>query len=116
VTIFTSIIYYLPEMEQAQLALQNGKLAFNANGQLDAKSQLLVQAIGEGIGNTSAHEIGHTFSALPGMHDGTRDTYNGITCDGEHYPENFTGSLNGTQIHWESAADTYLKKAYGSSR
>jgi hypothetical protein len=110
VTIFaSSAIYYLPEMEQAQWALQNGKLTFDTNG------LLLVEDIGRGVGNTTAHEFGHQL-AVPGMHDGSQDTYNGSICDGESYPENFTGSKNGILIHWGTAADADLKKRFGSAQ
>jgi hypothetical protein len=87
--------YYLASMEQAQYAL---------NLELKVPTDGLLAAIGRGIGNTAAHELGHQFN-LEGMHDGSIGTYNGGDCNGAKDPSQFTGTTkSGTTIKWGPAA------------
>ena len=81
-----STIYYLANMEQAQWALpivlNTSQDVQNALGRAD-----LMKAIGAGIGNNAAHEIGHQFFLKGyGMDDGSTNTYNGQGCEGATAP------------------------------
>ena len=108
--------YYLVNMEQAQWAL---------NLQTAQPTQDLLQAIGEGVGNNAAHEIGHQlttgFSASGevvggmGLDDGSVNTYNGANCAGGSAPWVFTGvGTDGqTPIHWGTNADQSLTNILG---
>ncbi len=79
----SSMVWYRKHMEQAQWALGikliTAQDVQNALGRLD-----LMNAIGTGIGNTAAHEIGHQFFGFYfGMEDSSVHTYNGAAgCDG----------------------------------
>jgi hypothetical protein len=69
-------------MEQSQWALpillNTLQDVQNALGRVD-----LMRAIGTGIGNNAAHEIGHQFFLTGfGMDDSSTNTYNGQGCDG----------------------------------
>lgn len=74
-------------MEQAQWALQlvlkTPQDVQNALGNI-----ALMNAIGTGIGNNAAHEIGHQFFGATGagMDDGSKNTYNGQGCSGQTAP------------------------------
>jgi hypothetical protein len=94
-----SKVFYGENMSQAQWALQivlkTAQDVTNALGRAD-----LMKAIGTGIGNTSAHEIGHQFFGATGsgMHDGSTNTYNGVFCSGEAAPWGYgVGPIN-----WEA--------------
>jgi hypothetical protein len=111
-----SFVYYLINMEQAQWAL---------NLQVAQPTQDILQAIGEGIGNNAAHEIGHqlTTGFTPagevvggmGMDDASQNTYNGASCNGATNPWVFTGvGTDGqTPIHWGTNADQSLTNILG---
>lgn len=95
----TSQIFFGESMSQAQWALgivlNTAQDVQNALGRTD-----LMKAIGTGIGNTSAHEIGHQFFGATGsgMHDGSKNTYNGVFCSGEVAPWGYgIGPIN-----WET--------------
>ena len=81
-----SDVYYLRHMECAQWALPikliTPRDVQNALGRTD-----LMRAIGTGIGNTAAHEIGHQFFGNgSGMEDSSVSTYNGAAgCDPTKY-------------------------------
>ena len=83
-------------MEQAQWALpillRTRPDTESALGRID-----LMKAIGAGIGNTAAHEIGHQFfSSVLGMDDSSTHTYNGQGCDGSKATWNYGIG----EIHW----------------
>ena len=112
-----SRIFYPPNMMQAQHAV-NVTTATPTPTQLET----LVKAIGEGIGNNAAHEIGHQLVnaftraqkivAGADMDDGSVDTYNGSSCAD---PAVFTGvGTDGlTPIHWSSNADQSWTNIFG---
>ena len=96
---YDSKIYFLRHMEQAQWALPimlvTAQDVQNALGRAD-----LMSAIGTGIGNTAAHELGHQFFlGAYGMDDNTPNTYNSWHCDGEKMP--WAWGIGGP-ISWES--------------
>ncbi len=118
ITTTWSRIFYPPNMAQAQHAV-NITTATPTPTQLET----LVRAIGEGIGNNAAHEIGHQlvnfFNRFPGkiingmdMNDNSVDTYNGGSCAD---PAVFTGvGTDGiTRIHWSTNADQSLTNIFG---
>jgi hypothetical protein len=89
-----SLVYYECNMTGAQ-AINSGTL-----------STATLTAIGTGIGNTAAHELGHQFS-LPQMDDQTIRTYNSdILNDATRY--------DGSPRTWESGADARLKQILGT--
>jgi len=99
-----SEVYYLPNMEQAQFAL---------NLQTATPPQNLVEAIGRGIGSVAAHEIGHQLR-LSAMDDSSVGTYNGAGCDGGIDPATYTGKASdGTPIHWGDTSLQSLKAFFG---
>jgi hypothetical protein len=115
-----SRIYYTENMAQAQYALNQ------TNG---TPTDSLLQAIGAGIGNNAAHEIGHQLknrfltSGIVGgglwMDNNSVDTYNGGSCDGSKAPWVYTGigtDANKTPIHWEDAADQSWANILGLKR
>jgi hypothetical protein len=72
-----SNIFYEMSMEMAQYALPI-TMTTAQDVQNALHNMSLITAIGTGIGNTSAHEIGHQFFGLSnGMEDGSLNTYNG---------------------------------------
>jgi hypothetical protein len=105
-----SNIYYLANMEQAQWALpivlQTAQDVQSALTRID-----LMRAIGTGIGNNAAHEIGHQFSLQgSGMDDTSTHTYNGQGCGGATAP--WTYGLG--NIQWEMVTDTAWKSVLGA--
>ncbi|MBS1860006.1 MAG: hypothetical protein JST11_31845, partial [Acidobacteria bacterium] len=83
-----SSVYYLAHMEGAQWALpivlQTAQDAQAAVARVD-----LMKAIGAGIGNTAAYEVGHQFfgkNKRIGMDDSSVHTYNGQGCAGADAP------------------------------
>jgi hypothetical protein len=77
----SSRVYYQLHMENAQWALpitlRNLQDVQNA-----LSNVILMKAIGTGIGNTAAHELGHQFFVGSGMEDNSTNTYNGkLGCD-----------------------------------
>jgi hypothetical protein len=74
-------------MEQAQWALPL-VLRTAQDVQSALSSTALMNAIGTGIGNNAAHEIGHQFfgRAGTGMDDSSTHTYNGQGCQGDVAP------------------------------
>jgi hypothetical protein len=77
-----SSVYYRMHMEMAQFALPV-TLITPQDVQNALTNLSLMRAIGTGIGNTAAHEIGHQFFLLAnGMEDSSTNTYNGTAgCD-----------------------------------
>jgi len=76
-----SRVRYELHMENAQFALPITLVTLQ-----DAQNALsnitLMKAIGTGIGNTAAHELGHQFFIGVGMEDNSINTYNGkLGCD-----------------------------------
>jgi hypothetical protein len=95
-----SWVYFSSNTDQAQHAINE------TNGMPTPE---LLRAIGEGIGNNAAHEVGHQLvnrfaqsgKIVSGidMDDTSTDTYNGGSCDGSQAPWVFTGvGANGTSI------------------
>ncbi len=82
-----STVWYLKNMEEAQWALPI-VLATPADVQSALSRPDLMNAIGTGIGDNAAHEIGHQFfgSTGYGMDDGSSHTYNGQGCGGQQSP------------------------------
>jgi len=82
----------------------------------------LAQAIGKGIGNNAAHEVGHQLVnqfnptgkivSRMDMDDNSVGTYNGGSCGDTAV---FTGvSADGTTaIHWSGNADSSLLNVFG---
>jgi hypothetical protein len=105
-----SSIFYLANMEQAQWALPIVLTTLqDVQGAL-ARSDLM-KAIGTGIGNNAAHEVGHQFFLQgSGMDDSSTHTYNGQGCDGAAAPWVY-GLGN---IQWETVTDTAWKSALGT--
>ena len=97
----TSEVFYPLNMEYAQWALQI-VLQTPQDVQHALSRADLMKAIGAGIGNTAAHEIGHEFFGAhgSGMHDSSTNTYNGVAgCD----PRTAGGYFYGVgPIQWES--------------
>lgn len=105
-----SRVYYLRHMEEAQFALY-------PSARPATPSQPLVQAIGEGIGNDAAHEIGHQFSDggqfVADMDDDSVDTYQSHQCLGPSAPWIYTGvgtDPQKTPIHWDNNAKASWSK------
>jgi len=94
-----SDIYYRKHMEMAQFALPIALIT--AQDVQDALRRAdLMKAIGAGIGNTAAHEVGHQFFwEKYGMEDSSISTYNGAPgCD----PRTAGGHFYGFgPISWE---------------
>ncbi len=119
-----SEVWYECNMEQAQVALQ---VAIN-NTQDETNAlhrQDLIQAIGRGIGNTSAHEIAHQFlikccsmDVFTSDDPASAGTYNNGDADGDPNPQiinsdpaPYTGyGKSGKPIFWEDST----KKALGN--
>jgi hypothetical protein len=104
-----SNIYYLPNMEQSQWALpivlSAAQDVQSALGRID-----LMKAIGAGIGNNAAHELGHQFFLLKsGMDDSSKNTYNGQGCNGDKAPWVYGKG----PIKWEDITDRAWQKALG---
>jgi hypothetical protein len=96
-----SLLYYLSNMEQAQyaLAVQTG-----------TPNNSLLRAIGTGIGNNAAHEVGHQLR-LKGMDDSSVGTYNAGECSGAADPSIYTGvTPQGNPIKWEDQSAQSLHK------
>jgi len=115
-SITNSVAYYPENMTNAQYAV---------NAASGNPTQTLLDAIGEGLGNNAAHELGHqlvnnflsTGKVIAGMDlgDSTPDTYNSESCSGSVAPWDYTGiGTDGkTPIHWESDADQSLVNILG---
>jgi hypothetical protein len=88
-------------MTQAQYAL-NLQTAAPPN-------QTVFQAIGAGIGNNAAHEIGHQLGVAGD--DDSINTYNSGSCDGSKAPWVFTsvGPDGKTPISWEGKSAESLQ-------
>ncbi len=105
-----STIWYRMNMEQAQSALpivlKTPADVQDALGRVD-----LMRAIGIGIGNNAAHEIGHQFFGPTGygMDDASQHTYNGQGCSGEKAPWVYG---NGS-IGWEDAIGQAWQRLLG---
>jgi Glucodextranase, domain B/IPT/TIG domain/PQQ-like domain len=111
-----SRVFYPEAMEEPQFAL---------NIQTSQPSEVIVESIGEGIGNNGAHEIAHQLVTRyitsgkivggMGLDDNSIVTYNGKGCSGLDQPWNYTGiSADGkTGIHWGADAVTSLTNIYG---
>lgn len=81
-----STVYYLKNMSEAQFALPL-VLETPADVQAALTRSDLMKAIGTGIGNNAAHEIGHQFLGKQfGLDDTSSHTYNGQGCSGEGAP------------------------------
>jgi hypothetical protein len=111
-----SQVYYQKHVAEAQDAV--------GDDQGDPTTQLL-GAIGEGIGNSAAHEVGHqlvnqySFSGkiVNGMDldDSSIGTYNGASCSGVDNPAVYTGyGSGGTPIHWSGNANKSLVNVFGN--
>jgi hypothetical protein len=105
----TSLVSYECNMEQAQWALDT--TINNAQDEAQAlQSRDLIEAIGRGIGNISAHEIAHQFlvnccgmDAYTSLDPNAAGTYNNGDADGGNEPATYTGfGQNGLGIHWET--------------
>lgn len=104
-----SNVYYLANMEQAQWALPV-QLYTAQDVQNALNSVALMKAIGSGVGNNAAHEIGHQFFlAGYGMDDASTSTYNGKGCDGEIAPWVYGFG----PISWESLTANAWQSALG---
>ena len=110
-----SQVYYQKHVTEAQDAV--------GDDQGEPTTQLL-GAIGEGIGNSAAHEVGHqlvnqySFSGkiVNGMDldDSSIGTYNGASCSGVDNPAVYTGyGSGGTPIHWSGNANKSLINVFG---
>jgi hypothetical protein len=95
------VVYYRKLLEGAQTALRTG-----------AVSPGLVHAIGEAIGNTAAHEIGHLLAVpSPPMDIATPDVLNGGCSDLSHYT-GIIGVVAGRPLYlwWDAATAKILDK------
>jgi hypothetical protein len=100
-----STAWYSCNLTEAQFALNldNTNLSQNTGSTSFAS---LMKAVGEGIGNTAAHEIGHQFldDSLPcGMNDdpNLKGVYNGGSADAGDDPSMYTGvGPNGQPLSW----------------
>jgi hypothetical protein len=106
--VYDSDVYYRKHMEMAQFALPviliTAQDVQNALGRVD-----LMKAIGTGIGNTAAHELGHQFfRSASGMEDNSTNTYNGAPgCDPRTAGGYFYGSGS---VSWEAVtADAWMR-------
>lgn len=102
-----SRVFYESNMTQAQFAL---------NFQGLTPTQVVLEAIGRGIGNNAGHEVGHQLR-ISGMDDDSTATYNGGTCDGEKAPWVFTGVGTDparTPIHWGPRSANSLNQILGN--
>ena len=106
----TSDVFYLASMEQAQWALPilltTSQDVQNALGRLD-----LMKAIGTGIGENAAHEVGHQFLlGSSGMDDNSTNTYNSKGCDGDRAPWVYGKG----PVNWEDVTQQALKNILGT--
>ena len=110
--ITNSTVYYRRHMEMAQfalpIALVTAQDVQNALGRTD-----LMKAIGTGIGNTAAHELGHQFFGnTNGMEDTSTGTYNGAPgCDPRTAGAYYYGFAG---IMWESVTFNAWKSVLGA--
>ena len=108
-------VIYPTNMREAQYAV---------NDTAGTPTRTLLGAIGEGLGNNAAHEIGWqmvnrystTTKIVNGlnMDDNSTDTYNGIDCFGTSSPWVYTGASNGVSIHWSNDAIQSLTNILGT--
>jgi len=88
-----STVWYPCNLTEAQFALNLEDTNLSQNTGSPSFASLL-KAIGEGIGNTAAHEIGHQFlDNLCGMNDNPNllGVYNGGSADAGNDPSMYTG-------------------------
>jgi hypothetical protein len=110
--ITVSTVYYRKHMEMAQFALPITLITAQDVQNALARPDLM-KAIGTGIGNTAAHEIGHQFFLdRNGMEDASTGTYNGAAgCD----PRTAGGYDYGFgTITWEAVTFNAWKSALGA--
>jgi hypothetical protein len=104
-----SLVYFPKHAVEAQDAV---------NDDSGTPTSELLGAIGEGVGNSAAHEIAHQlvgqYSGLVvngmDLDDDSLGTYNGIDCSGTTNPAWYTGS----GIHWSQDAITSLMNIFGT--
>jgi hypothetical protein len=113
---------YSSNMEEAQAALQVTISNSQTEQTVLASDTSLFQAIGRGIGTSSAHEIAHQFllaccdmDSNPQTDPNARGTFNATGCNGLADPSPWTGYWPSPVIglHWEAPALTALGQCLG---
>lgn len=109
----TGYIYYLTHMSGARWVVDPDFTVPTPENA--AKFQRIVEAIGRGIGITSAHEFGHQFGIVAEYLD-SRGVYEGGVCSPVEDPSGWTGvGPDGTPIHWgEEAAGIIRRRIFGN--
>jgi hypothetical protein len=108
----TGYIYYLTHMSGARWVVNPDFTVPTPENA--AEFQRIIEAIGRGIGITSAHEFGHQFG-IGGEYLESRGVYEGGVCSPTEDPSGWTGiGPDGTPIHWgEEAAGIIKRKIFG---